>query len=76
MRWGQGQQAKDRTRREIPWLIGLRGSFRCAIRQRFPRSLLPRSHPWTVWRIWRLHQVGLLGPAPTAGQTRHPQEVA
>jgi Zn-dependent protease with chaperone function len=26
-------------------------------------SQLPRSHPWTVRRIWRLHQLGLFGPA-------------
>ena len=26
---------------------------------------LPRSHPWTVRRIWRLHQLGLFGPVPT-----------
>jgi Zn-dependent protease with chaperone function len=25
-------------------------------------SQLPRSHPWTVRRIWRLHQHGLFGP--------------
>ncbi len=36
---------------------------------------LPRSHPWTVRRIWRLHQLGLFGPPATAGQA-HPQEVA
>jgi Zn-dependent protease with chaperone function len=24
---------------------------------------LPRSHPWTVRRLWRLHQVGLFTPA-------------
>ena len=29
---------------------------------------LPRSHPWTVRRIWRLHQLRLFGPAKTAGQ--------
>jgi Zn-dependent protease with chaperone function len=29
-------------------------------------SQLPRSHPWTVRRIWRLHQLGLFGPASTA----------
>ena len=28
-------------------------------------SQLPRSHPWTVRRIWRLHQLGLFGPADT-----------
>jgi Zn-dependent protease with chaperone function len=38
-------------------------------------SQLPRSHPWTVRRIWRLHQLGLFGPAEVAGQARHPQEV-
>jgi Zn-dependent protease with chaperone function len=26
-------------------------------------SQLPRSHPWTVRRIWRLHQLGLFGPS-------------
>ena len=30
---------------------------------------LPRSHPWTVRRIWRLHQLGLFGPADTVGAT-------
>ncbi len=25
-------------------------------------SQLPRSHPWTVRRIWRLHELGLFGP--------------
>ena len=34
-------------------------------------SQLPRSHPWTVRRIWRLHQLGLFGPADTAGQAHH-----
>ncbi len=29
---------------------------------------LPRSHPWTVRRIWRLHQLRLLGPEKTADQ--------
>ena len=29
---------------------------------------LPRSHPWTVRRIWRLHQLRLFGSAKTAGQ--------
>jgi hypothetical protein len=38
-------------------------------------SQLPRSHPWTVRRIWRLHQLGLFGQAHAAGQT-HPQGVA
>jgi hypothetical protein len=28
-------------------------------------SQLPRSHPWTVRRIWRLHQLGLFGRAAT-----------
>jgi Zn-dependent protease with chaperone function len=31
-------------------------------------SQLPRSHPWTVRRIWRLHQLGLFGAANTVGQ--------
>ncbi len=31
-------------------------------------SQLPRSHPWTVRRIWRPHQLGLFGPANTVGQ--------
>jgi Zn-dependent protease with chaperone function len=39
-------------------------------------SQLPRTHPWTVRRIWRLHQLGLFGPAETAGQTQHSQPVA
>ncbi len=30
---------------------------------------LPRSHPWTVRRIWRLHQLSLFGPAETVGGT-------
>jgi Zn-dependent protease with chaperone function len=38
-------------------------------------SQLPRSHPWTVRRIWRLHQLGLFGQAHAADQT-HPQGVA
>lgn len=38
-------------------------------------SQLPRSHPWTVRRIWRLHQLGLFGHAHTADQA-HPQGVA
>jgi Zn-dependent protease with chaperone function len=36
---------------------------------------LPRSHPWTVRRIWRLHQLGLFGPVPTDDQAQHPQNV-
>jgi hypothetical protein len=39
-------------------------------------SQLPRSHPWTVRRIWRLHQLGLFGPAPTVGQAPQSQNVA
>ena len=31
-------------------------------------SQLPRSHPWTVRRIWRLHQLGFLGAANPVGQ--------
>ena len=36
---------------------------------------LPRSHPWTVRRIWRLHQLGLFSHAQALDQT-HPQGVA
>jgi Zn-dependent protease with chaperone function len=39
-------------------------------------SQLPRSHPWTVRRIWRLHQLGLFGPAHAGDQTYRSQEVA
>ena len=39
-------------------------------------SQLPRSHPWTVRRIWRLHQLGLFGPAATTGQMHHAQDAA
>lgn len=39
-------------------------------------SQLPRSHPWTVRRIWRLHQLGLFGPAHTVDQVPHSQGVA
>jgi Zn-dependent protease with chaperone function len=39
-------------------------------------SQLPRTHPWTVRRIWRLHQIGLFGPARTVDQAPHPQGVA
>jgi Zn-dependent protease with chaperone function len=35
---------------------------------------LPRSHPWTVRRVWRLHQLGLFGTPDAAGQARHSQE--
>jgi len=38
-------------------------------------SQLPRSHPWTVRRIWRLHQLGLFGQAEAVGQTQHSQPV-
>jgi len=37
---------------------------------------LPRSHPWTVRRVWRLHQLGLFGPPAGAEQAHHSQEVA
>ncbi len=37
---------------------------------------LTRSHPWTVRRIWRLHQLGLFGPAPTGDQAHRTQNVA
>jgi Zn-dependent protease with chaperone function len=36
---------------------------------------LTRSHPWTVRRIWRLHQLGLFGPAPTDDQAPRTQNV-
>ncbi len=39
-------------------------------------SQLPRSHPWTVRRIWRLHQLGLFGPANTVDQAHRSQPVA
>jgi Zn-dependent protease with chaperone function len=39
-------------------------------------SQLPRSHPWTVRRIWRLNQIGLFGPAHTADQPNRSQPVA
>lgn len=39
-------------------------------------SQLPRTHPWTVRRIWRLHQLGLFGPAQAVNQAPHPQGVA
>jgi Zn-dependent protease with chaperone function len=35
-------------------------------------SQWPRSHPWTVRRIWRLHQLGLLDITPTAGSIPAP----
>jgi Zn-dependent protease with chaperone function len=39
-------------------------------------SQLPRTHPWTVRRIWRLHQLGLFGPADTVDQAHRSQPVA
>ena len=39
-------------------------------------SQLPRSLPWTVRRIWRLHQLGLFGPAHTGDQASRTQNVA
>ena len=36
---------------------------------------LPRSHPWTVRRIWRLHQLGLFGQAHAVGQAPRSQQV-
>ena len=39
-------------------------------------SQLPRSHPWTVRRIWRLHQLGLFGPADTVDLVHRSQPVA
>ena len=38
-------------------------------------SQLPRSHPWTVRRIWRLHQLSLFGPAHTADQAPRSHQV-
>src|SRR6516164_1855666 len=32
---------------------------------------LPRSHPWTVRRIWRLHQLGLFGSKNVPDQAPH-----
>ena len=37
-------------------------------------SQLPRSHPWTVRRIWRLHQLGLFGAAGPVDKTPRPRE--
>jgi len=37
---------------------------------------LPRSHPWTVRRIWRLHQLGLFGPAAAIPQARPSEQIA
>ena len=39
---------------------------------------LPRSHPWTVRRIWRLHQLGLFGPpiSSTDRSTRNPRDMS
>jgi Zn-dependent protease with chaperone function len=39
-------------------------------------SQLPRSHPWTVRRIWRLHQLGLFRTAGPVDQAPHAHEVA
>src|SRR6516162_3523158 len=39
-------------------------------------SQLPRSHPWTVRRIWRLHQLGLFGPPDIPHRPRHAHEAA
>jgi Zn-dependent protease with chaperone function len=38
-------------------------------------SQLPRSHPWTVRRIWRLHQLRLFGAASTVDQAPRSPEV-
>src|SRR6516165_5989134 len=38
-------------------------------------SQLPRSHPWTVRRIWRLHQLSLFGPGRAADRAARPEEV-
>jgi Zn-dependent protease with chaperone function len=39
-------------------------------------SQLPRSHPWTVRRIWRLYQLGLFGPANIVDQPHQAQDGA
>ena len=39
-------------------------------------SQLPRSHPWTVRRLWRLHQLSLFGRADTASKAPRPLDVA
>jgi hypothetical protein len=38
-------------------------------------SQLPRSHPWTVRRLWRLHQLSLFGQADTASKAPRPLDV-
>jgi Zn-dependent protease with chaperone function len=38
-------------------------------------SQLPRSHPWTVRRVWRLHQAGLFGAVDTVDQAPRTQEL-
>jgi Zn-dependent protease with chaperone function len=37
---------------------------------------LQRSHPWTVRRVWRLHQLGLFGTGNVPGQPRHAKEAS
>jgi Zn-dependent protease with chaperone function len=37
---------------------------------------LQRSHPWTVRRVWRLHQLGLFGTPNVPGQPRHSKEAS
>src|SRR6516164_9551893 len=37
-------------------------------------SQLPRSHPWTVRRIWRLHQQGLFGPVMSVDHAQHAKQ--
>jgi Zn-dependent protease with chaperone function len=37
---------------------------------------LQRSHPWTVRRVWRLHQLGLFGTPEIPGQARHSTEAS
>jgi Zn-dependent protease with chaperone function len=39
-------------------------------------SQLPRSHPWTVRRIWRLHQLSLFGHASAPEEAPRPLDVA
>ena len=37
---------------------------------------LQRSHPWTVRRVWRLHQLGLFGTPDVPGQARRSEASA
>jgi hypothetical protein len=59
-----------------PAIMVVRQVQRASIRGTAVLLSLPRSHPWTVRRIWRLHQLGLFGPAATARHARHAQGAA